>query len=1167
MKKISFIFLLLFFSATLYAQEFNQSVINTLQNCIRQKQYEKADSIINSYRDKNLPEASVFWLNLIHSDVGVTKYRQSRDANVYLPYAQSGIDAFKFLSHTINKENAPNSLDLWSFLFYWSDVFSQLDNKIIDSLSVFSNKYYNEYGCKDPVSYYLTQHKIYQYYFDKQEWSKCINVMSQVENGLSGDSAAIEPAAYSRFDIGQAYMNMQDFYSSERWFVSSYSSFLHLSNKDDDKTYGCLLLLLSKLYFEHVRNLEKAYTFSLEAERVNKRLFGEGSKVHIASLDFLSYSELGLGKNKVGIEHLEKEELLLNNTHDLNNSEKQSYYDKLKLAYLRLNINKDVASQDSIVTENTMLYKATNAFVQGQCEEAVIQFLHLLEIYESNFPSVDISNYIYAVGSLSNVYVSIGNYIEADNILNRAIELLKSNNSQSKQLRYLYQSKGLLYYTINNVDMALSWYNMAKKMFDENEKEGLAYALLTSNLSICYFQTGDFSMAKDLSDQAYTLCNRFYGEYGKDANDRLMLLNNIATIYTKLKDFSKGKELYEMVIKEANSKQHEGTKALAMTNLAEIYFQEKNLSKAEEFLTKALDLEAASYVRDMAQFDYLLVHCMTHNGNTISEIKNYNDAVLDNISDIFAHFSEAERENYWTQKSQTLVALNNLAALTFNTSQAKTIAYNNALFTKNMLLDSGNLLEKLVKNSVPEIQNAFSLMQSLKHALSNKATPKDSLNNYKSRINLLEKQIVSSIPDFNNRIKGLFKNTDDIQNMLSGNDVAIEFIFLPQIKFQIEDSELQYGALILTKNSVEPILVPLCLEYELEEILDDDNSTSQEFVDNLYSLKDTRLYKMLWASIEPYIHKGSTIYYSPTGYISKINISVISDGNKRLQDIYKFHEVSTTSMIGEVNQQEDVKYKSAILFGDINYNEDTDMMEANSIKYDHFSSIPIMTTRSQNRSTWDLLPGTKEEIIAIGKQLEEKGIIVRTYNQNDANEESMKALNAKAPDIIHIATHGFYYSSDDNITSRFFGGLSSNTKKDHSLLYSGLLFAGANNAWAGKSFNNSVEDGIMTAYEVSQLDLCGNKLIVLSACNTGLGVVDNIDGVFGLQRAFKKAGVGTILMSLWKVPDEETKQLMSSFYKYLLSGNSSHQALSLAQKHLIEQGKSPFYWAGFILLD
>ena len=157
--------------------------------------------------------------------------------------------------------------------------------------------------------------------------------MSQAENEISKDSSAIEQIAYSRFDIGQAYMNMEEFNSAEKWYISSYNAFSNISNREDNETYGCLLLLLSKLYFEHVRNIDKAYTFSLEAERVNKKLFGEGSKAHIVSLDFLTYSELSLGKPQTGIEHLEREEILLNSTHDLNESEKQSYYDKLKLTY------------------------------------------------------------------------------------------------------------------------------------------------------------------------------------------------------------------------------------------------------------------------------------------------------------------------------------------------------------------------------------------------------------------------------------------------------------------------------------------------------------------------------------------------------------------------------------------------------------------------------------------------------------------------------------------------------------------------------------------------------------------------------------------------------------------------------------------------------------------
>ena len=214
-----------------------------------------------------------------------------------------------------------------------------------------------------------------------------------------------------------------------------------------------------------------------------------------------------------------------------------------------------------------------------------------------------------------------------------------------------------------------------------------------------------------------------------------------------------------------------------------------------------------------------------------------------------------------------------------------------------------------------------------------------------------------------------------------------------------------------------------------------------------------------------------------------------------------------------------------------------------------------------------MLPGTKEEIKTIAELLRGKGTYVYMLTQNDANEESFKAFDTNAPELIHIATHGFYFPPEEDVTSSFFNGLHSYTQKDYSMLYSGLLFAGGNNAWTGKEIVEGVEDGILTADEISRLDLSGNKLIVLSACNTGLGDIDNVDGVFGLQRGLKRAGVKTILMSLWKVPDEETKELMGKFYSELLLGNTPHQALRLAQKRLINLGKSPYYWAGFVILD
>ena len=128
------------------------------------------------------------------------------------------------------------------------------------------------------------------------------------------------------------------------------------------------------------------------------------------------------------------------------------------------------------------------------------------------------------------------------------------------------------------------------------------------------------------------------------------------------------------------------------------------------------------------------------------------------------------------------------------------------------------------------------------------------------------------------------------------------------------------------------------------------------------------------------------------------------------------------------------------------------------------------------------------------------------------------------------------------------------------MLRSGLVFAGVN------SLSSGTDDGVLTALEASNLDLRGTKLVVLSACETGVGEVRNGEGVFGLRRAFVVAGAETLLMSLWQVADEATKDLMTSYYTRLSKGEARAEALRQAQLQMLkdEKTKHPFYWAAFI---
>ena len=205
------------------------------------------------------------------------------------------------------------------------------------------------------------------------------------------------------------------------------------------------------------------------------------------------------------------------------------------------------------------------------------------------------------------------------------------------------------------------------------------------------------------------------------------------------------------------------------------------------------------------------------------------------------------------------------------------------------------------------------------------------------------------------------------------------------------------------------------------------------------------------------------------------------------------------------------------------------------------------------------LEGTKKEaenVARIIDNLTEGNVNVDVFMSSDGTEGSFKKLDEKNKRIIHIATHGFY--QQDGSEKRY----------DNTLLRSGLLFAGANNTFRGIQIPLNVEDGILTAFEISLLDLRGLDLAVLSACQTGQGTVTS-DGVFGLQRGFKKAGANSLLMSLWKVDDEATCILMTEFYKNWMDGKSKYESLEIAKEKVrsIDGWEDPKYWAAFILLD
>lgn len=333
------------------------------------------------------------------------------------------------------------------------------------------------------------------------------------------------------------------------------------------------------------------------------------------------------------------------------------------------------------------------------------------------------------------------------------------------------------------------------------------------------------------------------------------------------------------------------------------------------------------------------------------------------------------------------------------------------------------------------------------------------------------------------------------------------------------------------------------------------------------------IFHVVWQPLEQYLVGVDRIYYSTTGQLNALSIGAIPVDSMTLSEKYSMYYLSSTSQIPQLKVQTKNRIANATLYGGINYDTDTVEMIAQSRgykTYNSYGSFEAEIDRGGERGSWNFLSGSESEVLDISEQLDSVKIEHKVYSASRANEESFKSVSGNSPALFHIATHGFFYSdAKDRGIEKFLSnikGLDNVNYAQAAMSRSGILFSGANKAWHGENIN-STEDGVLTAEEISHLDLGKTKMVILSACETGLGEEVSTEGVFGLQRAFKLAGVQTLIMSLWKVPDIETSLLMKTFYHNWLGGMERHEAFRQAQNIVRKLNPNPYYWAGFVMLD
>lgn len=309
-------------------------------------------------------------------------------------------------------------------------------------------------------------------------------------------------------------------------------------------------------------------------------------------------------------------------------------------------------------------------------------------------------------------------------------------------------------------------------------------------------------------------------------------------------------------------------------------------------------------------------------------------------------------------------------------------------------------------------------------------------------------------------------------------------------------------------------------------------------------------------------------------YVSGITSMLVM--NDYMANQYKIYRLSSTRELVYKNKKIE-KGKGVVVYGGLLYDMSAADLEKDKSNYKMIYRGDFGLSKSNKRdlraavTSIPFLEGTREEVDRIEEIVKKVGAeVVTSMKGVKGTETSFKALSESGKKVIHIATHGFYWENKMN-ESNMGAFFHDSRMEDKVLTRSGLFFSGANNAFFGETLPEGVDDGILTAKEIACMDLKGTDLVVLSACETGLGDITG-DGVFGLQRGFKKAGVQSIVMSLWKVDDEATRLLMVEFYTNLVVRKQSKlQALVNAQHYLRTYGDGryahPRYWAAFILLD
>lgn len=785
---------------------------------------------------------------------------------------------------------------------------------------------------------------------------------------------------------------------------------------------------------------------------------------------------------------------------------------------------------------------------------------------------------------LGHIYAHSERFDEAVTAFETGIRLARSNSdSQETSLPSLLNGLGKLYGENGNLSRAGLHFAEALKFMETHQmaqRNPIFYLTTKQNLATSMGGVGQWQRGAQLLEEVASGLRSMVGEQHPRYSPVVI---NLAYFYYQLSRYQEGLDrlLNYRLVMNRQTDRNPLLYAHLMNSISQ--FQRKLNQSDEAAASSEEALQVARPVigsKNNVYISFLENWCFSQwqrkrAGDVVGQIPAMSSVYMDRLFGLFTVSAEYERLRVVDELTESFDFHRSFAAANPTYITLPGYVYDEELALKGAVLNSTRqLLDVVSKSRDTSVRQLFRDWTQLRDQLSTQqqlplADQDADVASLEKRTAEAEQALIQKSQAFRQFANDQKLSWVTVRDSLRPGEAAVEFITYELRRPQAWTDSIMYAALVLRPGYNRPVLIPLCKESRLQRFMGT-GSASPTTAPNRggevigRNSQPDSVYRLIWQPIDSLLSGARTVFYAPAGLLHKISFIGLKNKLGLLGYRYALRQVTSSRFV--VTRGRPVclpDTASVVAFGGLNY--DKQLISPGTRPISVFMDMDTLFTNVVQR--FDSLPGTTRELDAIRLLLPGR---VKPVQGSEGTEEALKALSGRSPYVLHLATHGYFIPAPATgklIKSQFPGEMDYQPA-NNSLLRSGLIVAGGNTSWQTGKRPPDGDDGILTAEEVARLDLSRTELVVLSACQTGLGDLRTTEGVFGLQRAFKQAGTKRLLISLQNVSDSGTVLFMTEFYKALAHHEEIHDAFAATWKTLQKRfPNQSSRWANFILIE